>query len=112
MKKRFSILLHRFIHRFRKGLVRHNFPAAKLLAETYTQLIPKLPETLHYFYDPNWFPQNFITVTEVTSENIQKWSINHNKIEIKIYNAEDQLFTCTDIPQNTNISIYLLKHHR
>ena len=72
-----------YIHRFWKTLVRHIVPATKLLAETYPQLIPKLHETLHYLYDSNWLPQNYINITEVPSEIIQKLSINHNNIEIK-----------------------------
>ena len=71
-----------YIHRLWNSPVRRIFPATKLIAETYTQLIPKLQETLHYIYDPNWFSQHFITITEeVPSETIQKLSINHNNIE-------------------------------
>ena len=50
-------LLSWYLHRFWKGLVRHIFPATKLLAEAYPRIITKLPETLHYIYDPNWSPQ-------------------------------------------------------
>ena len=32
-------------------------------------------------------------------------SINHNKIEIENKNAETQPFTCTDTPENTNMSL-------
>ena len=71
------------MHRFWKSRVGHIFPATKLTAETYPQLISKLPETLHYIYDSNWFPQNFIAITEIPSEIIQKLSINRNNIEIK-----------------------------
>ena len=99
-------LLSRYIHRFWKSLVRHIFPATKLKAETYAQLITNLPETVLYINDPNWFPQNFITFTELPSETIQKLSIDHNKIETKNYNAENQSFTCTDILENH------LKHQR
>ena len=78
-------LLSWYIHKFCKSLVRHVFPATKQVAETYPQITPKIPETLHYIYDPNWFPQNIITITAVPSETIQKSSINHNDIEMKAY---------------------------
>ena len=32
-------------------------------------------------------------------------SINNHNIEIRNYNAETQPFTCTSIPENTNISL-------
>ena len=98
-------LLSWYIHRFWKSLVRHIFPATKLIAQTYSQLITKLPETLQYIYDPDWFPQNFINIPEIPSETIQKLSINHQNIEIKIYKAETHQFTCTNIPENTNCSL-------
>ena len=98
-------LLSWFIHRFWKFLVRHIFSASKIIAGTNPQLIPKMSETLPYNYDPNWFPQNFKIITEVLSETIQKLSINHNNIEIRNYNAENQLFTCTNISENTNTSL-------
>ena len=98
-------LLSWYIHRFLKSLVRHIFPATKLIAETYPQIITKLPETLHYINDPNWFPQNFISIPEILSETIQKLSINHKSIEIENYNAETNPFTCTNIPENTNTSL-------
>ena len=65
----------------------------------------KLPETLHYIYDPNFTPQNFVNITEIPSETIQKLSINHENIEIINYNAETQPFTCTNITENTNTSL-------
>ena len=80
------ILLSWYIHRFWKSLERHNFPAAKLIAETYSQLLSKLPETLHYIYDSNWFPQKFVKITEVTAEIMQTLTINHNNTEMKNYN--------------------------
>ena len=40
-------LLSWFIHRYWKSLVRHIFPATKLIAETYPRIKTKLPETLH-----------------------------------------------------------------
>ena len=49
-------LLSWYLHRFWKSLVRHIFPATKLIAETYPRIITKLPETLHFIFDPNWFP--------------------------------------------------------
>ena len=36
-------LLSWYIHRFWKSLVRHIFPATKQIAETYPQIITKLP---------------------------------------------------------------------
>ena len=42
----------------------------------------KLPETLNYIYDPILFKQNFVNITEVPSEIIQKLSINRNNMEI------------------------------
>ena len=65
----------------------------------------KLQETLHYIYDPNWFPQNFVIIPEIPSETIQNLSINHHSIEIRNYNAETQPYTCTNIPENTNTSL-------
>ena len=97
-------LLSWYIHRFWKSLVIHIFPATKLMANTFSQIIPKLHDTLHYTYDPDWFPQNFKNISEIPSETIQKLSINHQNIEIKNYNAETQPFTCTNVPENTNIS--------
>ena len=41
-------LLSWYLYRFWKSLVRHIFPATKLIAETYPRIISKLPETLHY----------------------------------------------------------------
>ena len=108
MKKRFPILLRFYLCTytdFGKSLVRHIFTAIKLIAETYSQLISKLPETLHYIYDSIWFPQNFVTITKVPSEIIQKLSINHKNNEIKKYNAMNQPFTCTNVPENTNNSL-------
>ena len=103
--KRFSILLLSwYIHRFWKSLVRHVFPATKLIADTLTQKLPKLPETLHYIYDSQWFPQNFVNIPDIPFETIQKLTLNHHNIEIKNYNAETQPFTCTNIPENTNTS--------
>ena len=102
-------LLSWYIDRFLKSLVRNIFPATKLIAETYTKLIPKLPETLHYNYDPNWFPQNVTTNTKVSSQTLQKLSINHKNIDKKNCNAENQPFTFTDTPKT---QICLSKHHR
>ena len=44
----------------------------------------------------------------MSSETIQKLSINHNNIEIRNYNAETQPFFCTNIPENTNTSLEVL----
>ena len=90
-------LLSWYIHRFWKSLVRHIFPATKLIAETYPGIFTKLPETLLYIYDPNCFPQNFVNITKILSEVIQKLSANHQNIENKNYNAGTQPFTCTNI---------------
>ena len=98
-------LLSWYIHRVCKSLVRYTFPATKLIVQKYPQLINKLPETLKYIYDPDWFPQHFINIPEIPSETIQKLSINHQSIEIKNYNAETQPFICTNIPENTNTSL-------
>ena len=98
-------LLSWYLHRFLKSLVRHIFPATKLKAEIYPRIITKIPETPHYIYDPNWFPQNFVNITEIPSEAIQKLSINHQNIEIKNYNAEIQPFTSTNIIENANTSL-------
>ena len=96
-------LLSWYIHRFWKNLVRHIFPTTKLIAKTYPQFMQQLPETIHWIYDPNWFQQNFIIITEVPLENIQKLSINQNNIEIKNYNAENLLFTFTHNTENVNM---------
>ena len=101
-------LLSWYLHRLWKSLVRHIFPATKLIAETYPGIITKLPETLHYIYDPNWFPQNFRDISEIPSEIIPKLSINHQNIDIKNYSAETQPFTCTNITENTNTSLEVL----
>ena len=85
-------------------MVRHIFSATKLLADTFPKLVPKLPETLQYIYDPHWFPQNFIDIPEIQSETIQKLTIIHHNIEIKNYNAENKPFTYTNIPEYTNTS--------
>ena len=46
-------LLTWYKQRFLKSMVWHIFPVTKLIAETYKQLISKLPETLHYINEPN-----------------------------------------------------------
>ena len=81
-------LLSWYIHRLWKSLVRIIFPATKLKAETYPRIITKLPGTLPYIYDPNWFLQHFVNIKEIPSETIQKLSLNHQNIAIKNYNAE------------------------
>ena len=85
-------------------MVRQLFSATKLIADTFPQLVPKLPETLQYIYDPHCFPQNFRDIPEIQSETIQKLTIIHHNIEIKNYTAENQPFTYTNIPENTNTS--------
>ena len=55
------------------------------IIERYSQSISKLPET--------------------PSEIIQKLTINHSNIEIKNYNAKNQLFTYTNISGNTKTSL-------
>ena len=98
-------LLSWYIHRFCKSLLRHIFPATKQIAKAFSQIVPKLPVTLHYIYDPKWIPQNFINIPEKPSEINQKLAINDQSIEIKNYNAGNQPFTCTNIPKNTNTSL-------
>ena len=98
-------LLFWYIHRFWKNLVKHIFPATKLIAETYPQIITKLPETLHYINDPNRIPQDIVNVPEKPSKSIKKLSINHQNVEIRNYNAETQPFSCTNSLENTNTSL-------
>ena len=38
-------------------------------------------ETLHYTYNENWFPENFIAITEAASETIQ--NLQMTKITMK-----------------------------
>ena len=97
-----------YIHRFWKSLLRHIFPLTELIADTFTQLLPKLPETLNYIYDSHCFSQNFVDITEKSSETIQKLTIIHHNIEIKNYNADTQPFNCKNIPENTNTSLEAL----
>ena len=85
--------------------IRHIFPATKLIADTFSRIIPELPETLHYIYDLDWFPQNFINIPVIASETIQKLFINHHKIEIKNCAAKSQPFTCLNVPENTITSL-------
>ena len=40
----------------------------KSTAEAFPQILPKLPGTLQYMYDVNWFPENFVNITEIPSE--------------------------------------------
>ena len=96
-------LLSWYMHRFWKILVRHIFTATQQIAEAYPQILTKLPETLQYIYDKSWFPQNFVNITEVPSEIIQKLSVKCKNIEITNYNAETSRFTCTNIPENTSL---------
>ena len=77
-------LLSWYIHRFWKSLVRHVFPATELIADTLTQKLPELPDTLHYIYDSQWFPQNFVNIPEIPSETIQKLILNR---ECRYYNS-------------------------
>ena len=44
----------------------------------------KIPETLQYMYDPNCFPENFLTTTEVPSKLIKQLKINHSQIQLQI----------------------------
>ena len=101
----FLSLLSWYSHRLWKSLVRHIFPATKKTAKIFPQILPRLPERLHYIYDLHWMPQNFISNPEIPSEIIQKLALNHHNIEIKNYNSETQAFTCTNIPENTNTSL-------
>ena len=65
----------------------------------------RFPEASQYNYDANWLPETFITTTEVSSESIQKLSINHEQIQVQNRNAENQAFTFTNITENTNTSL-------
>ena len=47
----------------------------------------------------------FVNITELPSEIIQKVSINYNNIEIEKYKAENEPFTLTNLPENTNTSL-------
>ena len=85
--------------------MRHFFSATKLIAETYAQLIDKLPETIHYIYESNCFAEIFITITEVPSEIKQKQQIDRNNFKNKNHNAKNQQFTFTNITKNTNTSL-------
>ena len=60
------------------------FTATKTIAEKYHNLKNKLQELLQYIYDPNSFPENFITITEVTSEIIQQLKIDHSENNCEI----------------------------
>ena len=64
-------LLSWCVHIFWNSLMRHIFSATELIAESYPQLMGQLQEPLHCIYDPDWFPENFITFIEVPSETIQ-----------------------------------------
>ena len=85
--------------------MRHIFLATKSKTEAYPQLIFELSEALHYIHDPNWFPRNFVNITEVPSLIIQKLSINHYNVEIENYNAENHFCACKILPKNTNTSL-------
>ena len=65
----------------------------------------QLPETLHCIYDPNWFPENCIFITEVPSEIIQKMKIDHENIKIINHNAKNQPSIFKNITENTNTSL-------
>ena len=85
--------------------VRHIFTATQQISKAYPRLIPKLPETLQYIYDKNWFPQKFVNFPKIPSENIQKRSLNRKHIEIIKYNADTIPFSYTKIPENINASL-------
>ena len=51
------------------------------------------------------FYRIFGNIPEIPSKTIQKLSIIHQNIDIRNYNAETQPFTCTNFPENTNISL-------
>ena len=65
-------LLSWYIHRFWKSLLRHIFPATKLIAQNDPQIMTKLPETLHSIHEPNWFPQNCFKNSGNTVRNYTK----------------------------------------
>ena len=98
-------LLSGYLQRFWKSLVRHIFTATQHIAEAYPHIIPKVPETLQYIYDKDWFPENFVYIPETPSETIQKLLLIRKHIQITNFNAETQPFTCTNIPENTNTSL-------
>ena len=75
------------------------------MAETYPRTITKVPEKLHYIYDTNCFPQNFVNITEIPSKTIQKLSINHQNKVIRNYNPETQPIICTNFTEITNTSL-------
>ena len=81
-------LLTWYLHRFWKNLVRHIFTATQHMAEAYPHIISKLPETLQYIYDKDWFPDNFVNIPEIPSDTIQKLPLNRKHIQITNYNAE------------------------
>ena len=96
------------IHRFRICLVTHLFPATKLLAETtYPQLLNITHYQKHYttILSQFLFLQNFITISEVPTEVLQKFKIDRNKIEIKNQNVENQTLTVKNVPENTKTSL-------
>ena len=63
----------------------------------------KLPKVLQYILDPNKYPENFITITEVSPELIQKLKNDHEQIQIRKHNAENQPFTFTNITDKKHI---------
>ena len=81
------------------------FTATQHIAEAYPHIISKLPETLHYIYDEDWFPENFINIPEISSETTHKLLLNRKHVQITNYNAETHPFTFTNIPENTNTSL-------
>ena len=60
----------------------------KLIAETFPHMLPKLPDTLQYIYDVNWFPENFVNITELPSETIQRLTIQIIILTIKYTNKK------------------------
>ena len=81
------------------------FSASKLIAENYHHLVNKLSETMQNFYDPNWLPENFVTIKEVSSEFIQQLKTDHLITQFRNHKAEKQPFAFTNIIEK--IIIYL-----
>ena len=77
------------LDRFWKSLVRHIFSATKITAKKYNHLIDKFPETLQNIYDPNWFPESFVTIAKVPSEIKQQLKNHHPQIQLSNHIVEN-----------------------
>ena len=65
----------------------------------------KLLEMLQYDYDPNWLPDNYISITERPSEVIKKLKIDNKQIQLRNQNDETQPLKFTKTLENTNTSL-------